>query len=73
MAVKGFDIQNDLKKLELELNIPPFLRDQVGFHEDDVFETQTIAKHRMYVWRGEGEYFLKQLNRKNSILLMLQK
>lgn len=45
MADKGFDIKDDLQKLELQLNIPPFLWDQVGFQEDDVIKTQTIAKH----------------------------
>ena len=45
MADKGFDIQNDLKKLDLQLNIPPFLKDKVGFEEDDVIKTQTTARH----------------------------
>ena len=52
MADKGFDIQNDLKKLDLQLNIPPFLKDKVGFEEDDVIKTQTIAKHRIHVERA---------------------
>ena len=38
MADKGFDIQNDLKKLDLKLNIPPYLKDKVGFEEDDVIK-----------------------------------
>ena len=49
MADKGFDIQNDLKKLDLKLNIPPFLKDKVGFEEDDVIKTQTVARHRIHV------------------------
>ena len=52
MADKGFDIQNDLKKLGLQLNIPPFLKDKVGFEEDDVIKTQTIARHRIHTERG---------------------
>ena len=52
MADKGFDIQNDLKKLDLLLNIPPFLKDKVGFEEDDVIKTQTIARHRIHVERA---------------------
>ena len=52
MADKGFDIQNDLKKIGLNLNIPPFLKDKVGFEEDDVIKTQTIAKHRIHVERA---------------------
>lgn len=51
MAGKGFDIQNDLKKLGLQLNIPPFLKDKVGF-EGDVIKTQTIARHRIHVERA---------------------
>ena len=52
MADKGFDIQNDLKKLGLQLNIPPFLKDKVGFQEDDVIKTQTITRHRIHVERA---------------------
>ena len=63
MADKGFDIQNDLKKLGLQLNIPPFSKDKVGFQEDDVIKTQTITRHRIHVERAiyklEGfEYFI---------------
>ena len=52
MADKGFDIQNDLKKLDLKLNIPPYLKDKVGFEEDDVVKTQTMARHRIHVERA---------------------
>jgi len=52
MADEGFDIQNDLKKIGLNLNIPPFLKDKVGFEEDNVIKTQTIAKHRIHVERA---------------------
>ena len=51
MADKGFDIQDELKKLDLHLNIPPFLKDKVGF-EDVVVKTQTIARHRIHVERA---------------------
>jgi len=30
MADKGFDIGDDFKKIDLKLNIPPFLKDQAG-------------------------------------------
>ena len=43
MADKGFDIADELSKLKMKLNIPPFLNDKVGFGEDDVIKTQTIA------------------------------
>ena len=52
MADKGFDIQNDLKKLGLQLNILPFSKDKVGFQEDDFIKTQTIARHRIHVERA---------------------
>ena len=52
MADKGFDIQNDLKKLDLKLNIPPYLKDKVGFEEGDVIKTQTVARHRIHVERA---------------------
>ena len=55
MADKGFDIGDDLAKVKLRLNIPPFLRDKVGFEEDDVIKTQTIARHRIHVERAIGK------------------
>ena len=42
-------------KVKLKLNIPPFLRDKVGFEEDDVIKTQTIAHHRIHVERAIGK------------------
>ena len=30
MADKGFDIGDDLNKIDLKLNIPPFLKDQLS-------------------------------------------
>ena len=57
MADKGFDIHEDLNMLGLKLNIPPFLKDKVGFMrtEDDVIKTQTIARHRIHVMRAIGK------------------
>ena len=55
MADKGFDIGDDLAKVELKLNIPPFLRDKVGFEEDDVIKTQTIAGNHIHVERAIGK------------------
>ena len=52
MADKGFDIEDKLKQIGLKLNIPPFLKDKVGFEEDDVIKTQTIAQHRIHVERA---------------------
>ena len=55
MADKGFDIGDDLAKVKLRLNIPRFLRDKVGFEEDDLIKTQTIARHRIHVERAIGK------------------
>lgn len=55
MADKGFDIGDDLNKIDLKLNILPFLKDQAGFNEGDVLKTQTIARHRIHVERAIGK------------------
>ena len=44
MADKGFDIEDDLQKVGLKLNIPPFLKDKVGFQEDHAIKTKAIAQ-----------------------------
>ena len=55
MADKGFDISSELSEIGLNLNIPPFLRDQSSFSEDDVIRTQTIAQHRIHIERAIGK------------------
>ena len=55
MADKGFDIEEDLQKLGLKLNIPPFLKGKDQFDESEVIKTQTIAKHRIHVKRAIGK------------------
>ena len=55
MADRGFDVGDDLAKVKLKLNIPPFLRDKVGFEEHDVIKTQAIARHRIHVERVIGK------------------
>ena len=55
MADKGFDIEEDLKNIGLQLNIPPFLKDKPQFNENEVIRTQTIAKHRIHVERAIGK------------------
>ena len=52
MADKGFDIEDELKKLGLKLNIPPFPKDKPGFDEGDVIKTQTAAQHRINAERA---------------------
>ena len=52
MADKGFDIHEELDRLGLGLNIPPFLKNKIGFNEKDVIATQTIARHRIHVERA---------------------
>lgn len=55
MADKGFDIENDLKRLGLCLNITPFLKERIGFDEGDVNRTQTIPRHRILIERVIGK------------------
>ena len=55
MADKGFDIGDELKKVNMELNIPPFLADQSAFSEGDVIKTQTVAQHRIHIERTIGK------------------
>ena len=52
MADKGFDMEDKLKQIGFRLNIPPFLKDKVGFEEDDVIKIQTIAQHQIHVERA---------------------
>ena len=49
MADKGFDIDDDLKKIDLKLNIAPFLEDQAGFNEGDVlyYTTFLVTKNKI--------------------------
>ena len=55
MADKGFDIGDKLKKVNLHLNIPPFLANQSAFSEGDVIKTQTVAQHRIHIERAIGK------------------
>ncbi len=55
MADKGFDLESDLRKLDLKLNIPPFLGAFTQFEESDVIKTQTIAQHHIHVERAIGK------------------
>ena len=55
MADKSFDIDSDLKKLNMNLNIPPFLKDKAQFGESEMIKTQTIAEHRIHVERAIGK------------------
>ena len=55
MADKGFDIGDELKKVNLRLNIPPFLANQSAFSEGDVIKTQTVAQHQIHIERAIGK------------------
>ena len=55
MADEGFDIHEDLDRLGLRLNIPPFLKDKTGCNEGDVIAAQTIAQYRIYVERTKSK------------------
>lgn len=51
MADKGFRIEDDLAKLGLKLNIPPFASSEVQMSAPDVQLTNLIAGHRIHVER----------------------
>ena len=51
MADKGSDIGDELKKMNLGLNMPPFLANQSAFTEGDVIKTQ----HRIHIERAIGK------------------
>ena len=55
MADKCFDIGDELNKVNLHLNIPPFLQNQSAFSEGDVIKTQTVAQHRIHIERAIGK------------------
>ena len=55
MADKGFDIGDELNKVNLHLNIPPFLQNQSAFSEGDVIKTQRVAQHRIHIERAIGK------------------
>ena len=59
MADKGFDMAEELSKPKMKLNFP-VLTNKVGFGEDDVITTQTIAQHRIHVERARCKV---QINR----------
>lgn len=52
MADKGFDIQDLLDPLGVQLNIPPFLGLQGQMSGSEVLNTQTIASERIHVERA---------------------
>ena len=51
MADRGFNIQDALKELGVELNIPAFLDGHDQLEEEEVIESQTIASVRIHVER----------------------
>ncbi|XP_048245545.1 uncharacterized protein LOC124123830 isoform X2 [Haliotis rufescens] len=52
MADKGFDIEAEVEKTGLRLNIPPFAKSGVQMSQKDVIFTQKIAGHRVHVERA---------------------
>ena len=77
MADKGFDIRNELDKIGMKFNIPPFLGKRKQLSKDDVLETQRYAHHRIHVERAIGKvknfhifnrpFFLKSVGIANQI------
>ena len=52
MADKGYVIEEELKELDLQLNIPAFASSTSQMSPSDVCETRKIAKHRIHVERA---------------------
>lgn len=50
MADKGFDIQNDLKKLGLQLNIPPFWKTRLVLKKMILLKPKQL-QGTAYMWR----------------------
>jgi len=55
MADKGFNIAEEVEKLGLKLNLPPFARSGMQMSLQDVEFTKKIAKHRVHVERAIGK------------------
>ena len=55
MTHKGFDIEDELQKTGLQLNISPFFKEQPQFNESEVIKTKTIAKNMIHVERAIGK------------------
>ncbi|KAF4527106.1 hypothetical protein B566_EDAN013740 [Ephemera danica] len=51
LADRGFLIEDELKKLGVQLNIPPFLRGRPRLPENEELQCRKIAKHRIHVER----------------------
>ena len=70
MADKGFTIEQELKSLGLQLNIPPFASSTRQMTRDDVLKTKQIATHRIHVERAINRIKnYKLLNRKVPVSL----
>ena len=55
VADKGFNIGDELKKVNLRLNIPPFFTNQSAFSESDVIKTQRVDQHQIHIERAIGK------------------
>lgn len=55
MADRGFLIEEDLAKVGVKLNIPPFLKGKAQLSEEEERETREIARLRIHVERVIGQ------------------
>uniref|UniRef100_A0A8C5ARI5 DDE Tnp4 domain-containing protein n=1 Tax=Gadus morhua TaxID=8049 RepID=A0A8C5ARI5_GADMO len=55
MADKGFLIEEEMRAVGLQLNLPPFSRFKRQMPAGDVLVTKRIAKHRVHVERAIGK------------------
>ena len=54
LADRGFDISDLLENLNVDLNIPPFLRNKTQLTEEEIMDTRYIANRRILVERVIG-------------------
>jgi hypothetical protein len=54
MADRGFTIQDQLKPLGIDLNIPPFMEGRKQLPADEVLKGRQIASVRIHVERAIG-------------------
>ena len=52
MADRGFDISDIFQPLDVELNMPPFLRGRAQLDEQEMVDTRRIVSLRVHVERA---------------------
>ena len=72
MTDRGFDIQDYLTPLGVELNMPPFLRGKSQLDTKEMIETRRIALLRIHVERAMERIKNYRISSKNSASLIFR-